>query len=230
MTKRYFVTGTDTDVGKSYVSAELLKYFCSLGLRALGIKPIASGALVNRPNRNGDAVLLQQQSNVQLPYEMHNPFLFAPAIAPHIAAEQVGITLTVASTITACQPALQYPDCDVVLIEGCGGWLVPLNDKETFADLAAAFNAEIILVVGMRVGCLNHSLLTMDAIQSSGLEVAGWIANFIDPQMPYREENIKTLCDWLAAPFLGRVEFNKSFYVENNFIELENAARNLISD
>lgn len=204
---RYFVTGTDTDVGKTYISCGLLDIFNAQGLSTIGIKAVASGCVKTSEGlRSQDALLLQQHSSVVLPYDVINPIAFEPAIAPHIAAQEIGFELTQKNMLEKCRKALATP-ADVHLVEGAGGWLVPLHDHEFLADFACALDAEIILVVGMRLGCINHALLTVESIKSRGAVLKGWVANCIDPEMPYRDDNISTLQAAIAAPLLGVVPY-----------------------
>ncbi len=204
---RYFVTGTDTHVGKTYVSCGLLDALNAQGLSTIGIKAVASGCIKTSEGlRSGDALLLQQHSSLVLPYDVINPIAFEPAIAPHIAAQEVGFKLTQKNMLEKCSEALNTP-ADVHLIEGAGGWLVPLHDHEFLADFACALDAEIILVVGMRLGCINHALLTVESITNRGCTLRGWVANCIDPEMHYRGDNINTLKEAIAAPLLGIVPY-----------------------
>ncbi len=200
MTKKFFITGTDTGVGKTYMAAKLLADFNKQGLSTVACKPIASDSEMTKNGlRNSDALILQKAASIKLPYTEVNPITFAPPIAPHIAAAQVNQKLTVKKLITACQPALNYKS-DVLIIEGVGGWYVPLNDKETMADFVKALDLSVILIVSIRLGCLNHALLTHHAITTSGVKYAGWIANCIEPDMLALEENIETLSNWFGQP------------------------------
>ena len=197
----YFVTGTDTDVGKTYVSCHLLRAAGIQGKRTLGLKPLAAGAEQTAQGlRNGDALLLQQAATIKLSYEQVNPFCFAPAIAPHIAAQQSGISLTAANLADSVMAVLNETSADYVLIEGAGGWCVPINDAETLADVAALLSFPVLLVVGMKLGCLNHALLTAEAICADGLGWAGWVANDLGDPMPHFAENIAALERRLPAP------------------------------
>lgn len=200
MTARgFFVTGTDTGVGKTLVSAALLRLYAEQGLRVAGMKPVAAGCEPGRLNE--DVEILRAASNVEAPPELINPYAFQPAIAPHIAARQAGEPIEIARVIE-CYDRLAR-DADVVIVEGAGGWLVPLNETETLADLAMRMRLPVILVVGMRLGCLNHALLTAEAIQNRGLKLAGWVANRIDPHMNCFEDNLATLSRRISAPLLG---------------------------
>lgn len=199
-----FVTGTDTGVGKTLVSAALLHTLARHHRRVVGMKPVAAG-LIDHLGQwvSEDVLALRAASSVSVPAELDNPVALPDAMAPHLAAERAGRTVTVAGLRTAHRSLRER--ADVVLVEGAGGWRVPVNDRETLADLARAIGAPVVLVVGLRLGCLNHALLTAEAIRADGLELAGWVANAIDPDMPCREENIHTLRHWLPAPLLGSV-------------------------
>lgn len=207
MKKGFFITGTDTGVGKTFVARQILQQFNSQGLRTAAIKPVASGCEETTDGlRNEDALLLQQSMSMQFTYKQINPFAFKPPIAPHIAAQQVGVTLNVEKLLDACQPILTS-DADVVIVEGAGGWLVPLNDHETLADFAIALGFPIILVVGMKLGCLNHAFLTATNIQQRKVKFSGWIANSIVPNMLQKNENLNTLKNKINAPLLFQFEY-----------------------
>jgi len=200
----FFVTGTDTDVGKTYISQALVKHFCELGFQAVGMKPVAAGAeLKDGRLLNLDVQAISNASNVNAPLALINPYVFAPAIAPHIAAKQVGAEIVIEPIMDAFQALLQQ--ADVVVVEGAGGFLVPLNESLTMADLAKALSLPVVLVVGIRLGCINHALLTVQAIEAKGLDLVGWVANRIDPNMPALEENIATLSDMIQAPCIADV-------------------------
>lgn len=204
MAKGYFITGTDTGVGKTLISTALLLLLNQQGLRTAGFKPVASGSERGLDGlRNEDALALQAASSIDLPYAQVNPYTFEPAIAPHIAAAQVGVRLDVASLVSAYQPLAAQ--ADAVVVEGAGGWLVPLNESEALADLAQALALPVIMVVGIRLGCINHALLSRQAIEATGLSLVGWVANRVSDD-PVAEENIATLSDRLAGiPLLGTV-------------------------
>ncbi len=206
MVSTFFITGTDTDAGKTFCTVALLRAFAQLRLRVIGMKPVAAGAAVG--GLNDDVTALMAASNVAADVADVNPYCFTRAIAPHIAAAEENRVIS----ITHIQQCLQRlcAHSDVVLIEGAGGFLVPLDDETTMADLAVALDAPIILVVGMRLGCLNHALLTAEAIRARGLTLAGWIANCIDPTMTAQFENIKTLEDRLNTPLLGIMPYIKA--------------------
>jgi dethiobiotin synthetase len=197
--KRFFLTGTDTDAGKTLISAALLHRAVLDGHTCFGLKPIASGSEDTAEGlRNSDALLHQQYSSGAIEYAIHNPITLKPAIAPHIAAMQAGVELNCQSLLKACQPGLTQK-ADYQLTEGAGGWLVPLNDTETLADFAVQLGRPVILVVGLRLGSINHACLTANAIKASGLTIAGWVANCIDPDMDAQHENLRYLTQWFAA-------------------------------
>lgn len=200
----YFVTGTDTGIGKTVITLGLMQYLQDRGFAVAGMKPIASGC---RPTaaglRNEDAVQLQRQASIRLPYELVNPVALAAPVAPHIAARQDGVILSVA-TIRQSFDAMAA-QADRVVVEGVGGWRVPLGERETLADLARALELPVVLVVGMRLGCLNHALLSAEAIARDGLQLAGWVANCLPPLPEALEENITALKTRLSAPLLGVV-------------------------
>ena len=202
----YFVAGTDTGVGKTLVAAALLHLAGERGLRTAALKPVAAGSDERGGKRvNEDGLLLQLASNSHQTYEPVNPVALAAAIAPHIAAAQEGQGLSVAQLVDRCRPVLERADVDLLVVEGAGGWLVPLNDDETLADLAAVLRLPVVLVVGMKLGCLNHALLTCGEICRRGLTLAGWVGSCIDPQMAVLEENLDTLRQRIDAPCLGVV-------------------------
>lgn len=207
MKKTFFITGTDTNIGKTYCSIQLLKVFHLLGLSTLGIKPIASGCL-NNESLNQDALELQKHSSIKLPYRHINPFAFKQAIAPHIAASFVKCELNLAILNQKLQFALEFPS-DICLIEGAGGWRLPLNSHETLADFVVKKHFAIILIVGIRLGCINHSILTYEAMQNDKANIVGWIANCLDSNMSHIEENIATLQHWLAIPHLATIGYQQ---------------------
>jgi dethiobiotin synthetase len=206
-----FVTGTDTDVGKTRISVAIIELLQRQGKRVAAMKPIASGCELTIDGlRNDDALQLSQQANVELPYQLINPYAFEPAIAPHIAAEQVGTAIDLA--LIRQNFDLIQQQSDAVVVEGAGGWLVPLNQTETMADLAINLDLPVILVVDIRLGCINHALLTVKAIESTGLKLQGWIANNFGYN-PQSIEIVETLTQRIWAPCLGyvpRLEANES--------------------
>jgi dethiobiotin synthetase len=198
-----FVTGTDTGVGKTFISVALIELLQQQGLTVAGMKPIASGCEMTTDGlRNDDALALNQHADGDLPYELINPYAFEPAIAPHIAAQQAGIEIELDKIRQ--NYTLIKQQVDAVVVEGAGGWLVPLNHEQTMADLAVFLDLPIILVVGIRLGCINHALLTVKAIESTGLKFQGWIANH--PEVSEQsEEIVKTLKQFIKAPCLGNI-------------------------
>ena len=201
-----FVTGTDTGVGKTLVSAALLHTCRARGDSAVGMKPVAAGCeQIDGDWRNEDVEALIAASSVAAPRELVNPYLFHAPIAPHIAAADAGVTIS-AAHIAHCARQLAGLAQSVV-VEGAGGFLVPLNDTEDMGDLAQALRLPVVLVVGMRLGCLNHARLTAEAVRARGLTLAGWVANTIDPEMPRLAENLRTLRASLPAPHLGTLPF-----------------------
>lgn len=205
MLKSYFIIGTDTNVGKTYVASALVQHFVRLGFQSLGMKPIASGCQRNQRGEliNDDAQALINASNVSAPLNLINPYRFEPAIAPHIAAMQAGVVIDLYEITRAYAQLITL--AEALVVEGAGGFFVPLNETQTLADLAVQLNIPIILVVGMRLGCINHALLTMEAIQSRGLCLTGWVANQIDPNFEMFEENLASLKKRIVAPCLSVV-------------------------
>lgn len=205
MLKSYFIIGTDTNVGKTYVASALVQHFVRLGFQSLGMKPIASGCQRNQRGEltNDDAQALINASNVSAPLNLINPYRFEPAIAPHIAAMQAGVVIDLYEITRAYVQLTTL--AEALVVEGAGGFFVPLNETQTLADLAVQLNIPIILVVGMRLGCINHALLTMAAIQSRGLCLTGWVANQIDPNFEMFEENLASLKKRIVAPCLSIV-------------------------
>lgn len=202
----YFVTGTDTEVGKTFVSTLLLQRAHALGYKTVAFKPVAAGAdRVNGDWRNEDGLALQGAINQPIPYQHINPLCLPEAIAPHIAAEINGVDLSVETLLEYFKTLGQY-SADFCIVEGAGGWKVPLNQNESFADLAVALQLPVILVVAMRLGCINHALLTVESVKASGLRLAGWVANQVtQAPMSFHTENISYLKGAIDAPFLGEV-------------------------
>jgi dethiobiotin synthetase len=197
-----FVTGTDTGVGKTLASCALLHRLRARGVRALGMKPVAAGVEASPEGPvNPDVAALRRASSWPAPLEQVNPYLFEPPVAPHLAAASAGVRIEMAPIRKAFE-ALRA-SADAIVVEGVGGFLVPLNDREDAGDLAVALALPVVLVVGMRLGCLNHALLTQQAIVARSLRLAGWIANSIDPRMQRFEDNLQALRQRIAAPLLG---------------------------
>lgn len=203
----YFITGTDTNVGKTLIACALLHGFAAQGLRVVGMKPVAAGC--DERGDNDDVLRLRAASNVLAGQGQINPYRFAQAVAPHLAARFTGVSINL-ERIAASFAELQS-QADSVIVEGAGGFCVPLNDTENSADLAVRMNVPIILVVGMRLGCLNHALLTVAAIQACGLNLAGWVANELDAQMPMLAENVAALQQRIVAPLLGCVPYQRDY-------------------
>ncbi|AXQ50054.1 dethiobiotin synthase [Pseudomonas sp. SAR267] len=205
MSQAYFIAGTDTDVGKTTIAAGLLHAARLQGLSTLGAKPVASGcSMTAKGLRNSDAQALIDESSIKLAYEEVNPFAFEPAIAPHVAAREASVALEVTVLAKAMRHVLEQ-GADFTLIEGAGGWRVPLSNHANLSDLAIALKLPVILVVGVRLGCINHALLSAEAIARDGLQLAGWVANVIEPRTSRLEENLASLAERLPAPCLGRV-------------------------
>jgi len=204
MKKGFFIAGTDTGIGKTFVSCALLQVFANKGEPVGAMKPIAAGCEKTPDGwQNDDAQQLMHHTNIELSYQQVNPIALPPPIAPHIAIEQAGESVTIAQLTKHFE---QIKDrADYFIVEGAGGWLVPLNKNESMADIPKAFGLDVILVVGIRLGCINHALLTVDAIQQSGNQLAGWVANIIEPEMLMVEENILTLRNSINAPLLGTI-------------------------
>jgi dethiobiotin synthetase len=204
--KTFFVTGTDTDVGKTQITAGLLHLANTQGLSTIGLKPVAAGCEKTEQGlRNQDALLLQAISSVKLPYEQINPITLIEPVSPHIAAQKEKRLLSADRLSGFCRSSFRM--ADFTLIEGAGGWRVPINPSETMADLVRVLQVPVILVVGMRLGCLNHALLTIEAIRQDGLPLVAWVANCVDANMRALDENIQTLQQRIPAPCLGVVPF-----------------------
>ncbi len=205
MTAAFFITGTDTEVGKTTIAAALLHAARRAGLSTAAAKPVASGCERTTDGlRNNDALALLGECSLSMRYEQVNPFAFEPAIAPHLAAREAGIELSVAKLLQPVRDMLEM-GADFSVVEGAGGWRVPLAGRETLSDLSIQLGLPVILVVGVRLGCINHALLSAEAIARDGLHLAGWVANIVDPATSRLQENLETLTERLAAPCLGQV-------------------------
>lgn len=197
-----FVTGTDTGVGKTQVTLGVMRCLQRDGLKVAGMKPIASGCCRTEDGiRNADALSIQQHCSLSLPYSDINPFAFELPIAPHVAAREAGSAISMTAIAQAYQRILRQVDWCIV--EGVGGWLVPISARHTTADLVQYLALPVVLVVGIRLGCLNHTLLSVASIQQRGLRLLGWVANQIDADMARPEANIATLREWIDAPLIG---------------------------
>jgi dethiobiotin synthetase len=202
--KGYFITGTDTEIGKTEVTLGLMSRYRAAGRQVLGMKPVASGCEQTPDGlRNGDAERILAAADSPVDYELVNPYAFVPPVAPHLAAAQSGTEIRF-DRIRAALDRLS-PQADLVFVEGVGGWRVPLGPDGDVAELAAALGLPVILVVGLRLGCINHALLTAESIEYGGPGITGWVANAVDPAMAMREKNIATLRERIAAPLLGVV-------------------------
>ena len=201
--KSYFVTGTDTAVGKTLISCALLHGFAAQGARVVGMKPVAAGC--DEDVQHEDVRQLRAAGNVQASAGQINPYCFMQVVAPHLAAQFVGVSINFERILESY--AELAAQADVVIVEGAGGFRVPLNATQDSADLAEQLGLPVILVVGMRLGCLNHALLTAEAITSYGLTLAGWVANCVDENMAMREANIAALQQRIGAPLLGVVPY-----------------------
>jgi dethiobiotin synthetase len=210
--KGFFITGTDTDVGKTRIAAGLLHVLAARGHTTAAMKPVSAGCYNStcdlhpdnmRNLRNDDALILQRHATLALPYEQVNPYAYAAAIAPHIAAAQTGHAIDILHIKKLFDDMAQRVDS--VVVEGAGGWLVPINDHETMANVARALALPVILVVGMRLGCLSHALLSIESIAHHGLPLAGWVANTLNPEFTPLQHNIDALRARINAPLLGVV-------------------------
>ena len=206
----YFITGTDTGVGKTWATLALMKAMQNKGKVVAGMKPVACGCKETRDGlRNDDAVKILKQTNQSLDYKTVNPYAFEPAIAPHIAAEQAGVMIDIEKIAGEFDKLLKDYDC--VLVEGIGGWCVPLGDKTMLADLVNRLDLEVILIVGLRLGCINHALSTDRAIRADGARLHGWVTSQLDPDYDYPDVTMDTLRSRINAPFLGSLPYMESF-------------------
>ena len=213
MSGGWFITGTDTGVGKTRMACLLLEALAREGKRAIGMKPVASGCRETAAGlRSEDAERLQAASGVAVDYAEVNPYAFAPGTAPHLAAHESGKEIRDEKILESFQRLRQKAPWMVV--EGIGGWMVPLGEHLTMADVARAMRLPVILVVGLRLGCLNHALLTAEAIRAQGVPLAGWVANHIDPAFAYAERNVSSLEDRLGAPLLARLPWDPDLSVQ----------------
>ncbi|BBI98664.1 ATP-dependent dethiobiotin synthetase BioD [Ferrigenium kumadai] len=199
----YFVTGTDTGAGKTLISCALLHAFAVQGKRVIGMKPVAAGC--DEDDQHEDVVRLRAASNVIAGKGQVNPYCFPRPVAPHLAARFVGVSINFSRIVESLSELNGM--ADEVIVEGAGGLLVPLNEEQDSADLMEEMGLPVILVVGMRLGCLNHALLTVDAMKWRGLKLAGWVANEVDADMSMLDENVAALRQRIAAPLLGIVPY-----------------------
>ncbi|MEJ2621691.1 MAG: dethiobiotin synthase [Candidatus Thiodiazotropha sp.] len=201
-----FITGTDTGCGKTEVTLGLMRTLQQQGHCVVGMKPIASGArLTDQGLCNEDALRIQAQSSLELAYHQVNPFVYQASIAPHLAAQQADQSIDIQQIVAGYQSLTDL--ADYVLVEGVGGWHVPLGEQDTLADLVRALDMPVMMVVGMRLGCLNHALMTAECMLNAGVTFVGWVANQLDPEMSARAENLATLKTWLPAPCLAEIPY-----------------------
>ncbi len=207
MTRGIFITGTDTGIGKTVVACAILRVLTAAGLRAVGMKPVASG-IAPGAACNADVGALAAAGNVSVELSMRNPYAFAPAISPHLASRRAG-TIIDLQRIAAAYRELAAR-ADRIVVEGAGGALAPLDERLDMLDIARELSIPIILVVGLRLGCINHALLTAHAIRARGLVLAGWVANSIDPAMEARDDNISTLEQRLPARRVATLAWDRA--------------------
>ena len=214
MAQGYFITGTDTDVGKTLVSLALLQALKNQGHRVAGMKPISAGCkLANNELCNDDAIKLQHRSSIKIPYKTVNPYAFEPPVAPHLAAKNLGISIEIDNIVSSYRTIAAQ--VDRVIVEGAGGWLVPLDERRTMADIVDALALPVILVVGLRLGCLNHALLTVENIKMRGAILGGWVVNVIDASMSFKQQNIDTLKQRIDSPLLGIIPYQQPVIVDD---------------
>lgn len=207
MTKTFFVTGTDTDVGKTISCMALLQAAVQRGLRTVGYKPVAAGCeLMEEGLCNRDVVMLQHAANIKLPYDQVVGYAFEPAVAPHIAAEASGVPIRF-DVLSNGLHQLKQTDADILFVEGAGGWRLPVGHGHFLSDWVKFEDMPVILVIGARIGCLNHAMLTYEAIRHDHLNLAGWCLNQVHQGMSHYEENLDTLQALLPAPFLGQIPY-----------------------
>ncbi|HEY8095923.1 MAG TPA: dethiobiotin synthase [Methylobacter sp.] len=206
MEKGYFITGTDTNVGKTWATIALMWYFKNQGKSVAGMKPVASGCLMQDGQlKNDDALLIQENASLPIDYDLINPYAYEPPVSPHIAGENNPVELD--KLIAGFE--LLKTLADVVVVEGAGGWYSPLNDREANSDLAKALVLPVIMVVAIRLGCINHARLTYQAIKQSGVDCAGWIAVCTDPDLLSRDENIQAIRTAVDATLLGVLPYRE---------------------
>ncbi|MEX0899325.1 MAG: dethiobiotin synthase [Gammaproteobacteria bacterium] len=215
MTAGVFVAGTDTGVGKTHTAVSLVVALRSAGYRVGVMKPVAAGVVTtNHGPRNDDAVALAAASAQPVEYDFLNPYLFEEPVAPHLAAADAGVEIDI--TLIEGAFAKLAERSDAMVVEGAGGWLVPVGPERTMADIARVLKLPVLLVVGMRLGCLNHALLTASAVSATGLTISGWVANCIDPEMRRLEQNIAALVERLPAPLVATLPWEPSATPESN--------------
>ncbi len=219
MQTKIFITGTDTEVGKTFFSCALIRALQNASIDVMAFKPVAAGAeFIDGQFKNDDALALIDALDVEVDYQQLNPIVLEKPIAPHIAAAENGVDLSV-QNLQKLIPLADFEQ-QVLVVEGAGGWLVPLNSKETLADYAIAENLSVILVVGLKLGCINHALLTKRAIESAGLNLAGWVANHIDPAMLEQRQNIEFLSRALDCPLIAELPYFENSDKKQNVTEI----------
>ncbi len=205
-TRGLFIAGTDTEVGKTRAAVSVVRTLVRAGVRVAVMKPVAAGAATTAKGlRNSDAASLAAAANVAAAYELVNPYCLAAPVSPHIAAAEAGISIELGHITECFRELARRAEC--VIVEGAGGWLAPIGERQTMADVACALQLPVILVVGLRLGCLNHALLSARAIETSGLRLAGWIANHVDPRLERARENAATLERLLDGPPLAALPY-----------------------
>jgi len=210
-TQGYFITGTDTDVGKTCATIALMQYFKRQGKTVVGMKPVASGCrLQGGQLKNADALLIQEHASIALDYQLINPYAYELPVSPHIAGVDHPVKL---ATIVERFNSLKAL-AEVVIVEGAGGWYAPLNAQDDISDLAKALALPVILVVGLRLGCINHAKLSYQAIQLSGIACVGWIGVCVDPDLLNRNENIQTIKAAMPVPLLGILPYQQQLDFE----------------
>ena len=208
--KRYFVTGTDTEVGKTYVTCQLLRASARAGMTSLGYKPVSAGCeQIAGQWANEDAVAIQKASSLSLPIASINPIVFDAPIAPHIAAARQNQLIDEQQIKDGYEALCRY-NPDLLLVEGAGGWRLPISETQLMSDVVKALELPVILIVGMRLGCLNHALLTAETIIRDGLPLRGWVANRLSRDMPVYDENLAYLKSAMPAPMLAEIPFSQA--------------------
>lgn len=223
MARGFFITGTDTGVGKTRITLAMMRTLQQQGLRVAAMKPVASGSEMSADGlRNEDALLLQKYASEHHTYDIINPYAFAPPIAPHLAADRCGVTIEFATIIQRYNQLAA--ESDGVVVEGAGGWLVPLNETQTIAELAVALGLPVILVVAIRLGCINHALLSAQAIRASGCVLAGWVANHTLLADAQTADIVGSIKQRIAAPLLGEVGYQPQLEVDRMALSIDSAA------
>jgi len=212
MTRGFFITGTDTEIGKTWTTLALMAALQARGARVIGMKPVACGCKATAEGlRNDDALKLQAQSSRQPGYALINPYSFEPPIAPHIAAENIGVEIDL-DRIAGIYKILEQ-QADYVMVEGIGGWRVPISRASSLVDIVRRLQLSVILVVGLRLGCINHALLSTETIIADGVRLAGWIANKVDPDYAGVDKTVETLASRISAPLLATLPYLPSLDV-----------------